>query len=119
MKFKACDARKTAVYEVVNEVLRVSITQKFAFYSLLFFEREVDRQEYQHKRYYIVPAESLGLEECQSQHRKDNKRDTLLNDFQLKERERTATAHKAYPIGGNCQAVLKKGNTPTKQYDDK
>ena len=49
MKFKACDARKTAVYEVVNEVLRVSITQKFAFYSLLFFEGKVDRQEYQHK----------------------------------------------------------------------
>ena len=44
-------------------------------------------------------------------------RDTLLNDLQLNEVERTAVFHKTYAVGGNLATVFKEGNHPRESDD--
>ena len=48
---------------------------------------------------------------------KDEQGYTLLNYFELHEREWTAIALKSYSVSWNLAAVLKECNTPREEYD--
>ena len=65
----------------------------------------------------MIPVELLSLEEEIGNDAEDDKRDDLLNDFQLHQREWPAIADKAYPVGWYLTAVLEEGDCPREKND--
>lgn len=61
----------------------------------------------------------LSLEEDVGYYGKDDERDTLLNDLQLNQRERSAVANEAVSVGWYLAAVLQKGDEPAEYNNTK
>ena len=60
----------------------------------------------------MVPMKLFMLEGKVGDQREHHQRDTLLDDLELYEIERTAVIHEADAVGGNLAAILEEGNHP-------
>ena len=67
----------------------------------------------------MVPLEFLPLKTYHGNDCEHRKRYHLLQNFQLKQRERAAVVLKAYAVGGYHYAVFEKRNSPRNKDDYK
>lgn len=79
----------------------------------LFSEYEIHRKHQEAEADEVVVGKTLRLEEQHGEQREDNQRDSLLNDLQLPEVERTAVLLEPDAVGGYLEAVFKECNAPT------
>ena len=65
----------------------------------------------------MVPVQVCALKQNVGYHAEDGQRDTLLDNLQLNEVERTSVLNEANTIGGNLAAILEEGYHPRKSND--
>ena len=65
----------------------------------------------------MIPLKRFVLAEKQHEGGEDDKRDYLLNHFQLPQRERPPVFDAADPVGRNLKTVFEQGDAPTQQHD--
>ena len=85
--------------------------------SPLFHKHEVHRRYQAGEGRKMVPVKALSLKEYVRNNGKDDQRDTLLDHFQLYEREGSAVALEADTVGGYLTTILKEGDAPRKDDD--
>lgn len=80
-------------------------------------ENEVYGQHQTTESSDVIPLERLVLAEEQHEGGEDDKRDYLLNHFQLPQRERPAVLDAADTIGRHLKTVFEQGDSPAQQHD--
>ena len=60
----------------------------------------------------MIPMELFALEHQNGDDSKDRESDDLLNDFELKERERASAFTKSNSVGGNHEDIFNQGDSP-------
>ena len=65
----------------------------------------------------MVPVQMGALKHNVGNDAEYGQRDTLLNDLQLNQIERSAILNKTQPVGWHLTAVLEEGDAP-REYDD-
>ena len=65
----------------------------------------------------MIPLKRFVLAEKQHEGGEDDKRDYLLNHFQLPQRERPPVFDAADPVGRNLKTVFEQSDAPTQQRD--
>ena len=67
----------------------------------------------------MIPTESFRLEHRNHDNGENSQRDSFLYDFQLDKIERASVLHGANAVGGNHEGILKQGDAPRHQDDEK
>lgn len=80
-------------------------------------ENKIDGQYQTAEPCDVIPLKRFVLAEKQHEGGEDDKRDYLLNHFQLPQRERPPVFDAADPVGRNLKTVFEQGDAPTQQHD--
>ena len=83
----------------------------------LLSEYEVDRGDKAGEARKMIPLQGVALDEQHGEQREDHKRDNLLDNLQLPQREGASELGTADTVGGNLKAVLKECYAPANQHD--
>ena len=84
--------------------------------SPLFLKSKKDRHHQARERHHMVPPECFRFEKSEGENRENRQRNHFLNNFQLKQHERSSVPLKSDPVGRHQKYVLEKRNAPA-QHD--
>lgn len=79
---------------------------------MLFHEDEVDGDDEEYEGENVIPTNGRAVKRHKGEDSEDGKRDGLLHDLELDERERPSVSFEAHAVGGNLEGIFKQSYPP-------